>query len=209
MIAGCLLLAGQHLQQLGVGMQQLLKISNSLGFFVQRVGYVAAWAALALVAVIIFDVIGRHFFATGSSKLQELEWHLHTILFMGCLGLGYIHDTHVRIDIVREKLGRRTQCWIEIVGCVLFLIPFCLIIMYYGFELAHRSWLSNEISSSATGLPYRWIIKSTIPLGMSILLLAAISILLRSIVKLFRPDLIHSDTIEVQQNGTPSITTIS
>ena len=112
---------------------------------------------------------------------------------MFCLGIGYIHDTHVRIDMVREKLGRRAQCWIEILGCVLFLIPFCLVVIHFGAELTHRSWLKGEISSSATGLPFRWLIKSAIPIGMSVLLLSAFSVLFRRIVMLFRPDLCEVD----------------
>jgi len=182
-------------------MQRILKVSNALAAFAEKVGYVAAWAALVLVAVIMVDVIGRHFFSVGSSKLQELEWHLHTVLFMFCLGLGYVHDTHVRIDIVREKLGRRTRCWIEIIGAILFLVPFCLVVMYYGVELTQRSWLANEISSSATGLPYRWLIKATIPLGTLVLLVAGISMLLRSIVRLCRPDLVGPGSIDDEREA--------
>jgi len=174
-------------------MRFLLKFSDFLGSTVEKIGRLAAWVAIALIAVILFDVISRRFFAMGSSKLQELEWHFHTVLFMFCLGIGYIHDTHVRIDMVREKLGRRTQCWIEILGCVLFLIPFCLVVIHFGAELTHRSWLKGEISSSATGLPFRWLIKSTVPIGMSVLLLSAFSVLFRRIVMLFRPDLCEVD----------------
>lgn len=170
-------------------MRLLLKISDVLGGAVVKIGRLAAWVAIALIAVILFDVVSRRFFSMGSSKLQELEWHFHTVLFMFCLGIGYIHDTHVRIDIIREKLGWRAQCWIEILGCVLLLIPFCLVVIHFGAELTHRSWVKGEISSSATGLPFRWLIKSAIPIGMSILLLAAVSVLFRRIVMLFRPDL--------------------
>ncbi len=170
-------------------MQRLLTISDALGRFVVRIGRLTSWSAVVLVAAILFDVVSRRFFAIGSAQLQELEWHLHTLLFMFCLGLGYVHDTHVRIAIISERLPERVQCWIEALGCVLFLIPFCLIIIYYGGELTHRSWLKSEVSSSATGLPYRWLIKSAIPVGMSVLLLGAVSVLLRRIVMLARPDL--------------------
>lgn len=179
----------------------ILRLSNALGRFAEKVGVVAAWSALILVLVIMVDVIGRHFFSTGSSKLQELEWHLHTVLFMFCVGLGYMHDTHVRIDIVRERFGRKVHCWIEILGCVLFLLPFCFVVIYYGIELTQRSWQMNEISSSATGLPYRWIIKAAIPLGTMVLAISGISILLRSVVRLFRPDLVPSLTFDVDSDG--------
>lgn len=174
-------------------MRFLLKISDVFGRIVEKIGQWAAWIAIALIVVILFDVVSRRFFAMGSSKLQELEWHFHAILFMFSLGIGYVHDTHVRIDIIRERLGRRTQCWIEIIGCILFLIPFSLVVIYYGAELTHRSWIKGEISSSATGLPFRWLIKSVIPIGMSVLLLGGISVLLRRIVMLFRPDIGVSD----------------
>lgn len=183
-------------------MQGILRLANALGRFVEKVGIIAAWSALVLVLVIMFDVIGRHFFSSGSSKLQELEWHLHTILFMFCVGLGYMHDSHVRIDIVRERLGRRVQCCIEIVGCLLFLLPFCFVVIYYGIELTQRSWQVSEISSSATGLPYRWLIKSAIPLGTLLLAISGVSILLRSIVRLFRPDLVKSISFDTDTDGT-------
>lgn len=174
-------------------MHHLMRISDALGNFVEKIGRLAAWAFFVLVGVIIVDVVGRHFFSIGSSQLQELEWHLHTVLLMFCIGFGYVQDSHVRIDIIRERLGRRTQCWIEIIGCVLFLIPFCLVVIYYSMELTGRSWDKGEISSSAAGLPYRWLIKSAIPIGMSILMLGGISVLLRRIVMLVRPDLCEPD----------------
>jgi TRAP-type mannitol/chloroaromatic compound transport system permease small subunit len=170
-------------------MRTLLRISDGIGAAVVGIGRVAAWSAVLLVAVILFDVVSRRFFAVGSSKLQELEWYLHTLLFVFCLGLGYVHDTHVRIEILSERLGERTRCWIEAAGCVLFLIPFCLIVIYYSGELTHRSWLKGEVSASATGLPYRWIIKAALPAGMTVLLAAAVSVLLKRIVMLARPDL--------------------
>lgn len=182
-------------------MRFLLKISDVLGRIVEKIGQWAAWIAIALIVVILFDVVSRRFFAMGSSKLQELEWHFHAILFMFSLGIGYVHDTHVRIDIIRERLGRRAQCWIEIIGCILFLIPFSLVVIYYGAELTYRSWIKGEISSSATGLPFRWLIKSVIPIGMSVLLLGGISVLLRRIVMLFRPDIGVSDDAGGDQDG--------
>lgn len=170
-------------------MLRLLKIADALDRLVVGIGRLAAWSTLVLVAVILVDVVSRRFFALGSSQLQELEWHLHTVLFMFCLGLGYIHNSHVRIEIVSEKLSERTRCWIEAIGVVLFLVPFCLLVIYFGWELTARSFGQSEVSSSATGLPYRWLIKSSIPIGTFVLLLAAVSVLFRRIVMIARPDL--------------------
>lgn len=162
-------------------MHHLLTVSNILSRIVTAIGNVAAWSAVLLMAVILFDVVSRRFFSVGSSELQELEWHLHTVLFMFCLGLGYVRNAHVRIDMVWENLGPRTKCWIEIIGILTFMMPFCLVVIYYGGELTHRSFIRGEVSSSTTGLPYRWLIKSAIPLGMSVLLMAGIAVLLEKV----------------------------
>ncbi len=174
-------------------MEHLLKLSDRLRSFASGVGMLAAWSSVILIAVIVFDVVGRHFFSSGSSRLQELEWHLHTVLFMGCLGLGYVCDTHVRIDLVRERLGTRVQCWIEILGCVFFLFPLCGVLIYYGVGFTHAAWAVGEVSSSATGLTHRWIIKAAIPLGAILLFVAGTGVLLRNIACLVRPDLCPDD----------------
>jgi TRAP-type mannitol/chloroaromatic compound transport system permease small subunit len=189
-------------------MKTLLRISDALDRFVVGIGRFAAWSFVLLVVVIMFDVITRRFLSMGSVKLQEMEWYLHALLFLMCLGLGYVHNTHVRIEILSERFSERTRCWIEVAGCLLFLIPFCLLVIYYGGELTQRSWAKGEVSASATGLPYRWLIKAAVPAGMSVLLVGAVSVLMRRIVMLVRPDLVppppppHPETA-VMAPGSP------
>lgn len=169
-------------------METLTRACEVLDRFVTRIGKVAAWAGVAIVLVTVFDVISRRFFVLGSTKLQELEWHLHTILFAFCLGYAYIANAHVRIDLVRDRLSERAKWWLEVAGVTLFLIPYCVVIAYFGTDFVWRSLALDEASSSATGLPHRWIIKSAIPLGFAVLLLAGVAVLLRKIVELFGPE---------------------
>ena len=168
-------------------METLLRFGSFLDRWIVRIGKIAAWSSLALIAVIIFDVITRRFLVLGSTKLQELEWHIHTVLFMFCLGFAYMKDAHVRIDLVRERLGERTQWWIELIGCVLFLAPYCIIVLYFGVDWWDRSFEVNETSDSATGLPYRWLIKAVLPLAFIVLLTSAIAMSIRKIIELFGP----------------------
>jgi TRAP-type mannitol/chloroaromatic compound transport system permease small subunit len=166
---------------------------------ITRIGKVAAWAGLGLITVTVFDVITRRFFVLGSTKLQELEWHFHVVLFALCLGYAYIKDAHVRIDLVRENLSERTQWWLELAGCLLFLLPYCALIIWFGIDFTHRSFANHEISASATGLTHRWIIKSMIPIGFSILALSGIAIVLRKIVELFGPPELRSKVHEIEE----------
>lgn len=127
---------------------------------------------------IIFDVIGRRFMNTGSVGLQELEWHFHGALFLLCLGFNYIQDAHVRVDLFRENFSNKTNRLIEIFGCLFFLLPYCSVVIYFGIDFAMKSFLSGEMSATADGLEYRWIIKSMLPIGFLLLGLSAISVLL-------------------------------
>lgn len=180
-------------------MELLTRVSEGLDRVIIKIGKVAAWAGLALILVTIFDVVTRRFFVLGSTKLQELEWHFHVILFAFCLGYAYLKDAHVRIDLVRERLGERAQWWIEIVGCVVFLLPFCVLVVWYGIDFTERSFATSEISASATGLTHRWIIKSAIPIGFTLLALAGIAILLRKIVELFGPEDLRRRVHEIEE----------
>ncbi len=172
-------------------MDQLIRISNWLDRVITRFAKVSAWVILAMVAVTIFDVVTRRWEATqgllflNSTQLQELEWHAHVILFSFCLGFAYLKDSHVRIDLIRERLGERTQWWIELLGLVLFLLPYCAFVIYFTTDYTLRSFNQGEISASATGLTHRWIIKSAIPIGFLFLALSAFVVLLRKLVELF------------------------
>ena len=168
-------------------MEWLIRFSDGVDRVLTWIARVAAWAGVVLIAITIFDVITRRFFVLGSTKLQELEWHFHVILFAFLIGYAYIKNAHVRIDLVREKLSERTQWWIELLGCLLFLIPYCLLVVYFSYDFALRSYLDHETSASATGLTHRWIIKSVIPIGFSLLGLAGIAVVLRKITELFGP----------------------
>lgn len=168
-------------------MERLIALGDFIDRVLTRIGKVAAWAGFALIAVTIFDVVTRRFFVLGSTRLQELEWHFHVILFTLCIGWAYMKDAHVRIDILRERLGERAQWWIELLGCILFLLPYCALIIWFSADFWHRSWLQGECSSSATGLCYRWAIKIFVPAGFSLLALAGVAVLLRKIAELFGP----------------------
>lgn len=168
-------------------MHLLIRFGEGVDRLLTWIARIAAWAGVALIAITIFDVITRRFFVLGSTKLQELEWHFHVILFAFLLGYVYLRDAHVRIDLIRERLSERTQWWIELLGCLLFLIPYCLLVVYFSTNFTWRSFVDHETSASATGLTHRWIIKAVIPIGFSLLGLAGIAVALRKIAELFGP----------------------
>ena len=180
-------------------MGALAAISNFIDRLLAVIAKIAAWAGVVLIGITIFDVITRRFFVLGSTKLQEAEWHAHVILFTLLIGYTYIKDAHVRIDLVRERLSVRTQWWIELLGCLLFLIPYCVLVVYFSYDFTLRSYINQEISSSATGLTHRWIIKSFLPIGFTLLGLAGIAVVLRKIVELFGPPDLREQVHEIEE----------
>lgn len=184
-----------------------LRFSDWLRKFVDQCGQWASWLILPLVLITCFDVIirkatlrdandelifGVQYFLVnnvskyfGSTMLQELEWHFHAALFALVLAFGYIHNTHVRVDLVRENLHFRKKAWIEFLGVTCFLIPYILVVAYFAADYAYTSWDQNEISASTVGLTNRWIIKTIFLFGLVLVLLAGLSVWLQVYMVLF------------------------
>jgi TRAP-type mannitol/chloroaromatic compound transport system permease small subunit len=176
-----------------------LRISDGLRSFVDFVGRWASWLIVPLVLVTVFDVaarklvwiqiwlvdnLGRIF---ESTLLQELEWHFHTALFALVLGYGYIWNTHVRVDLIRENLVLRKKAWLEFIGLTCFMIPYCLIVIWFAWIYAYDSFMINEISASQVGLSHRWIIKSILVIGLIVAALSGLAVLLQVIIVLWGP----------------------
>lgn len=172
-------------------MERLLAVSKAIERALYRVAMAAGWLFVACTVVIVFDVLTRKFGyqlpEMGSTRLQELEWHLHTALFSFWLGIAYIKNAHVRIDIAIAAAKPRTQALFELAGVLVFALPYCLIALYFSSDFTLIAWRLNEYSDSATGLPWRWIPKGIITVGLVLLLAAVVAVGLRLVVYLWGP----------------------
>ena len=86
------------------------------------------------------------------------------------------------------KAAPRKLAWIELLGVLLFAIPYCLVAIYFSYDFFHIAWQYNESSDSATGLPWRWIPKGIISIGLVLLLAAVVAVGLRLLVYLWGPE---------------------
>ncbi len=172
-------------------MTRLLAASKAIDRALYAISMAAGWLFVACTLVIVFDVVTRKFGfqlpGMGSTRLQELEWHLHTALFSFWLGTAYVKNAHVRIDIALAGAAPRTQAWIELLGVLVFALPYCIVAIYFSYDFTHTAWQFNESSDSATGLPWRWIPKGIITLGLILLLAGVVSVGLRTAVRLWGP----------------------
>lgn len=172
-------------------MSALLGLSDAIDRILGRIAGLFGWLFIALVFVICWDVltrkVGFQLPGFGSTPIQELEWHLHGMLFMFWLGYAYVRNVHVRIDVFTASKTPRQQAKLEIFGIFVFAIPYCLVATYYAFLFAETSFLQNESSDAPNGLPHRWIIKFCLVAGLVLLDLAVASVLMRKLVLLFGP----------------------
>ena len=151
------------------------------------VGRLVSWVVVLLVAVVFIDVVMRYAANTSFVFTQELEWHLFGFIFLMGAGYTLLYDQHVRVDVVYQRLSERGQAWINVLGCVFFLFPGALLIIHTSFEFAWESFIFLEGSPDPGGIPFRFIIKSCVPLGFLLLLFQGVSMFIRNLGILLRP----------------------
>lgn len=174
-------------------MKGLLALSNGINAFLRTIAHLGAWFFIACIITICFDVFTRKFgyqlaignTDLGSTRLQELEWHFHGMLFLTWIGYVYVLDNHVRIDIVTGAMSARKKAWLEVIGCLAFAVPYLAVALPFAHSFFLVSFFQNEGSPAPNGLPMRWVIKAFLYFSFWSVLLAVISVLCRRIVFLF------------------------
>lgn len=159
------------------------KISYYIDNLNKFVASIAAIIVLILSVLVFYDAFMRYLFHEGSIALQELEWHFFDLTFLLAIGYTLKHDKHVRVDIFFEKFSNKTKEYINILDNLFLIIPFSLIVIYYGYDFSMQSFLQHEASSDPGGLCCRFIIKSAIVVGALLLFLQAISEIIKSYEK--------------------------
>ena len=89
-------------------------------------------------------------------------------------------NEHVRVDLIYSAVSERVRIWIDILGCLFFLLPICIILIYFTWPWFLDSWRIDETSSNAGGL-IRWPVKLILPLGFALMALQGISELIKCV----------------------------
>jgi len=184
-------------------MGSLLAISNRIDKFTDHVGHVISWLTLFMVLISAFNAVARYgsrFIGINlsSNAFLELQWQAFSIVFL--LGGAYALKcgAHVRVDVLYGSLSDRVRAMINLVGTIIFLLPFCLLMLWVTWPMVVNSWTVRETSPNPDGLPF-YPIKSFILLAFFLLLLQAISEIIKHTAVL-RGEL----SSEVEEQATPS-----
>jgi TRAP-type mannitol/chloroaromatic compound transport system permease small subunit len=161
-------------------MRVLLSVSRLIDLVNSWVGKLALWLILATTFISAGNAIVRKLFGISSNAWLEIQWYLFAAVFMLGAGYAFLRNAHVRIDFVSSRLAARTRQWIDIGGIVLFLWPFCYLMITLSWPVVAQAFESGEVSSNAGGL-IRWPVYALIPAGFALLGLQSISELIKRI----------------------------
>jgi len=161
-------------------LQALLKLSSRIDAFTRWTGKRVAWLIVVAVVVSAVNAIIRKTFDTSSNSWLELQWVLFSIVFLVCSPWTLLDNEHIRIDIVNNSLPKKARNVIDVIGHLFFLIPLCIVMIITGVPFFQRSFHINEQSGNAGGLP-QWPAKALIMIGFALLLVQAISELIKRI----------------------------
>ena len=177
---GCRTINQTHLAMMKI----LSNIARGIDILNEWIGRGVSWVTLGLVLVVFIDVVMRYLLNTSFVFTQELEWHLFAFIFL--IGAGYtlLHDGHVRVDIIYQRLGFKGKAWLNLLGVIVFLIPGCLMVISTSFKFAYNSFLMLDGSPDPGGIPFRFILKGCITAGFLLLLLQGLSLGIHSLLQL-------------------------
>ncbi|HUH39869.1 MAG TPA: TRAP transporter small permease subunit [Castellaniella sp.] len=161
-------------------MTLLLRLSQGIDWINTRVGKAITWLVLVVAIVSATNAVFRKLFNLGSNAWLELQWYLFGAIFLLAAGYTFLCNEHVRVDVFSQKLPERVQVGIDIFGVLFFLLPACCLVFWLSIPFFWDSYVLHELSSNTDGL-IRWPAKLLIPVGFGLLILAAISHLIKCI----------------------------
>ncbi len=162
--------------------QELPRICRFIDSFMERLGSAVCWLNSILVVNIVVQVLLRYVLGEGKIWLEELEWHFYGVLLLVGLSYCLASDTHVRLDVFYRRFSVVQKEYVDLFGMLFLVLPLFAVLFFHGLGFLATAWSVNESSPHPLGLSYWWIIKSFIPLTMFLVVLAALSRIIRALV---------------------------
>ncbi|MDT8340054.1 MAG: TRAP transporter small permease subunit [Longimicrobiales bacterium] len=166
-------------------MRTLRRLAGAVERLNQGLGGVLRWLALLMVLMGAYNALARYLtryagVSLSSNALNEAQWYLFSLIFLLGAAYGLKVDAHVRVDVVYGRLSERARGWIDLLGTVLFLIPFTVVMLWVSYPTVRNSWGVREVSPDPGGLP-RYPIKAVILVSFALLLLQGIAQAVRAL----------------------------
>ena len=157
---------------------------HSIDRFIAQLGVALAWLSFLMMLTTCAVVFFRYGLSQGFIALQESITYLHATLFMLGAAFALQRDAHVRVDIFYRNFSPRTRAWVNSLGTLIFLMPFCIFTLLISWEFFMQSWRIAESSAEPGGIPAVFLLKLLIPLMSMTLFLQGLAELLRNLTLL-------------------------
>lgn len=164
-------------------MQALLAVSRGIDAVSRAFGVVATALVFLSCMICAGNAFSRYLLSISSNAWLEIQWQLFAGIFL--LGAAQVLkvNEHVRVDVIYGGLSDRSKLWVDVFGLVVFLLPAAILIAWLGWPFFHLSYVRNEMSANAGGLPI-WPVKLLLPLGFALLALQGVSELIKRVAAL-------------------------
>jgi len=154
---------------------------NFLESLNEKLGKVVSWLVVLMMLTIGLDVLFRYAFQFTFIWMVELEIYFFGLLFLLASGYTYKQDKHVRVDVFYAKFSEKRKAWIDLLGTLGFLLPWCYVVLVSSWYYGISSLAINEGSPQAGGLPARYLLKFCITIGFGFLALQALASALKAL----------------------------
>ncbi len=161
-------------------MRPLLSLANLIDRTNEFIGKAVSWLILAAILVSAINAIIRKTLNMSSNAWLELQWYLFGAAFLLAAAYTLKQNEHIRIDILYGALSRRTQHWIDLLGHLLFLMPFTILMVWYFVPYLMVAVRSGEVSTNAGGLII-WPARALLLAGFVLLVFQGLSEIIKKI----------------------------
>ncbi len=158
----------------------LLALSRAIDALNTRIGALCDWLILAAVLISAGNAASRYLFSLSSNAFLEIQWQLFAAVVLLGASVTLKQNEHVRVDIIYSAVSPRVRLWIDLVGIILFMLPVLVVLLALSVPFFLSSFRLDEYSANPGGLPF-WPVKFMLPLGFFLLLLQALSELVKRI----------------------------
>lgn len=161
-------------------MNFMLQFSRLIDGLSEAVGRAAIWLILVVVIISAGNAVSRFALNLSSNAMLEIQWYLFSAIFLFCAAYVLKKNEHIRIDVITGRFSDRAQNWIDIFGILVFLLPMALLIAWLSWPVFMNAWTTGEGSPNPGGL-VRWPVRLMVPLGFALLILQAVSELIKRV----------------------------
>ncbi len=182
------------------GLSAIMRTINGMN---RLIGNIFSWLSVAIILVCFWVVVERYVFSNTRLWMQDLYPWLNGVMFTAVAAYALYADDHVRVDIFYRPASAVKKAWMDLVGVIVFLLPFTTIVWLYCLKFVERSWGLKEGSANPGGAPGLFLVKGFILVFAVLIALQGISMLIRSILIIRgREDLVPEDyRYEVHTEG--------